>query len=234
MKKLAITPADVGFVGNGASGDLEQLYADLAWTQRGSYAAYLDLGRYVVASASPELFFDWTAERLRTRPMKGTARRGATTAEDAERCARLVGSEKERAENLMIVDLLRNDLGLVSQIGSVHVPKLMDVESYETVHQLVSTIRGRLRDDVDAVDAIRATFPGGSMTGALQMIGVVHGTMIGTMQTNGVVHGTTVGGSLQMIGVVHGSTVGGSFSSERRYQSPSFGSVLPPLNRKYS
>jgi para-aminobenzoate synthetase/4-amino-4-deoxychorismate lyase len=149
-----------------AAGDLEQLYADLAWTQRGPYAAYLDLGRYVVASASPELFFDWTAERLLTRPMKGTARRGATTAEDAERCASLVGSEKERAENLMIVDLLRNDLGRIAEVGSVDVPALFTPERYETVWQLTSDVTARPRPGTGLVDVFRALFPSGSVTGA--------------------------------------------------------------------
>jgi para-aminobenzoate synthetase/4-amino-4-deoxychorismate lyase len=149
-----------------AAGDLEQLYADLAWAQRGSYAAYLDLGRYVVASASPELFFDWTADGLRTRPMKGTAARGRTTAEDAERCARLVGSEKERAENLMIVDLLRNDLGRIAEVGSVQVPALFMPERYETVWQLTSEVTARPRPGAGLVDVFRALFPSGSVTGA--------------------------------------------------------------------
>jgi para-aminobenzoate synthetase/4-amino-4-deoxychorismate lyase len=147
-------------------GDLEQLYADLAWGQRGPYAAYLDLGRFVVASASPELFFEWRAEGLRTRPMKGTARRGRATAEDAEQRARLVGSEKERAENLMIVDLLRNDLGRLAEIGSVQVPALFTPERYETVWQLTSDVTARPREGTSLVDVFRALFPSGSVTGA--------------------------------------------------------------------
>jgi para-aminobenzoate synthetase/4-amino-4-deoxychorismate lyase len=130
------------------TGDLEQLYADLACGQRGSWAAYLDIGSHVVASASPELFFDWTGDRLLTRPMKGTARRGATpAADDAARCT-LLASDKERAENLMIVDLLRNDLGRLAEVGSVEVPALFRAERYETVWQLTSDVTARPRPDV--------------------------------------------------------------------------------------
>jgi para-aminobenzoate synthetase/4-amino-4-deoxychorismate lyase len=148
------------------TGDLRQLYADLAWGQRGPYAAYLDLGRHVVASASPELFFRWTADELLTRPMKGTARRGRTSAEDAERLRELLGSDKERAENLMIVDLLRNDLGQVAEIGSVDVPALFTPERYETVWQLTSDVSARPRAGTGLVDVFRALFPSGSVTGA--------------------------------------------------------------------
>ena len=100
------------------AGDLEQLYADLAWAQRGSYAAYLDLGRYVVASASPELFFDWTADRAADPADEGhRPPRGARPPRTPSGARGLVGSEKERAENLMIVDLLRNDLGRIAEVG---------------------------------------------------------------------------------------------------------------------
>jgi para-aminobenzoate synthetase/4-amino-4-deoxychorismate lyase len=148
------------------TGDLEQLYADLAYGQRGSWAAYLDVGSHVVASASPELFFDWTGDRLLTRPMKGTARRGAGTAEDDEARRALLASDKERAENLMIVDLLRNDLGRIAEVGSVEVPGLFRAERYETVWQLTSDVTARPRPDIGLVDVFRALFPSGSVTGA--------------------------------------------------------------------
>jgi para-aminobenzoate synthetase / 4-amino-4-deoxychorismate lyase len=147
-------------------GDPTQLYARLALSQRGSYNAYVDEGRHVIASASPELFFEWTGSRLRTRPMKGTAARGRTTAEDLEQTRRLLASPKERAENLMIVDLLRNDLAKVAEIGTVDVPELFTLERYPTVWQLTSEVVARSRPECRLVDVFRALFPCGSVTGA--------------------------------------------------------------------
>jgi para-aminobenzoate synthetase/4-amino-4-deoxychorismate lyase len=148
------------------AGDERGFYRDLALAQRGGYAALLDLGRYRVLSASPELFFHIDGERITTRPMKGTAPRGRWLAEDEETAARLAASEKERAENAMIVDLLRNDLGRVCRAGSVEVERMHETERFETVWQLTSTIAGDLKPGTSLVEVFGALFPSGSVTGA--------------------------------------------------------------------
>ncbi len=153
---------DAPFTGNPFA-----LWQELRRKNPAPFAAYLDLPEGAVVSSSPERFLSLDASRrTESRPIKGTRARGETPAEDAHLARDLATSPKDRAENAMIVDLVRNDLGKVCRFGSVKVPELFTVERHPTVHQLVSTVQGDLADQFDAVDLLRACFPPGSMTGA--------------------------------------------------------------------
>jgi para-aminobenzoate synthetase len=163
-----------------------EAYLRLRTLNPAPYAGFLQHdvvgSRAWLLSSSPERYALVTRDRmLETKPIKGTTPRGGTSEEDERYRASLAGDPRFRAENLMIVDLLRNDVSMVCEPGTVTVPSLMTVESYENVHQLVSTVRGRLRDDVSTLDALRALFPAGSMTGApkrrtMQIIAAVEPT----------------------------------------------------------
>lgn len=152
-------------------GELQQghaldLFEALRREQPAGYAAFIDAGDHQVLSVSPELFFDWDGSEVLTRPMKGTAPRGRDAQEDAALAAQLAASAKERAENVMVVDLLRNDLSRVALPGSVRVPSLFDVQALPTVWQMTSDVRARTRPGTRLFDLLQSLFPCGSVTGA--------------------------------------------------------------------
>ena len=150
----------------GFEGAAEALYRDLVNAQACGYGALVDTGRWVVASASPELFFEWRHGRIVSKPMKGTRRRGLMVDDDEEQRARLEASEKDRAENLMIVDMVRNDLGRIAKVGTVKVPALFTTEKYDTLWQLTSTIEAQPATGTSLPDVFQALFPCASITGA--------------------------------------------------------------------
>lgn len=146
-------------------GDRYSFYQQLLRNQSASYSAYLDLENFQILSVSPELFFQVDNGKIVTKPMKGTIKRGKTLTEDLELRDQLQGSKKDQAENVMIVDLLRNDLGRIAKSGTVHVESLFDIETYPTLHQMTSTITAELEKN-SVFDWFRALFPCGSITGA--------------------------------------------------------------------
>ena len=150
------------------NGAAESLYRQLRAVNPAPFAAFLDLDGFQIVSASPErfLFVEPESRRVETRPIKGTRPRGKTPADDERLKAELMASEKDAAELVMIVDLERNDLGRVCEFGSVHVPELRRLEPYPTVWHTVAIVEGRLRSGVTRAGLLRATFPGGSITGA--------------------------------------------------------------------
>jgi para-aminobenzoate synthetase component 1 len=147
--------------------DPAEAYLALRASSPSHHGGYLRFGDVALLSASPELFLHVDADGIvSTKPMKGTRPRGTDPRRDEELRRELLASDKERAENLMIVDLMRNDLGRIAELGSISVPSLLEVEEYAHVHQLVSTVQARLRHPLTALDVVRAAFPAGSMTGA--------------------------------------------------------------------
>ncbi len=142
------------------------IYQALRDRNPAQFAAYMNVPGYAVLSSSPERFISINQGNVETKPIKGTIRRASYANEDKALAEQLLESEKDRAENLMIVDLMRNDISKNCEIGTVSVPKLFALESYATVHHLVSTVTGRLRSDRHALDLLRGCFPGGSITGA--------------------------------------------------------------------
>ncbi len=146
------------------AGDPRERFAVLARAQRSRYAAFIDAGRFAVLSASPELCFRFEDDFLTCRPMKGTAPRGMTLVEDRLQAAGLRASEKERAENVMIVDMVRNDLGRIARVGTVRVPRLWETERYPTLWQMTSTVCAETAAPLDEI--LLALFPSASITGA--------------------------------------------------------------------
>ena len=142
------------------------IYNRMVVEQEAGYNAYVEHDEMAVISMSPELFFEQNGRELTTRPMKGTTKRGLTDDEDLKEAAWLGQDPKNRSENMMIVDLLRNDMNRISEVGSEHVERLCQVEQYSTVWQMTSTIKSRLRADVDLLTIFRSLFPCGSITGA--------------------------------------------------------------------
>jgi len=147
-------------------GSAKMLFQQLQHAQQANYTAYLNIGSHEILSASPELFFHLKDRMMTTKPMKGTVRRGRFAKEDEVQAEELYHSIKNRAENVMIVDLLRNDLGRIAKTNTVQVEKLFEIEQYPTVHQMTSTIKAQLREEVTLTDIFQALFPCGSITGA--------------------------------------------------------------------
>ena len=145
------------------SDDEWDFFLSLAQTQN-KYAAYIDTGRYVICSASPELFFKLDGDKIYSHPMKGTVKRGRTTLEDKAQAEWLHNSIKNRAENVMIVDMIRNDLGRIAEVGSVQVPELFKIEKYPTLFQMTSTVQAKTNASMDEI--FSALFPCASITGA--------------------------------------------------------------------